>query len=309
MKFHIISCIVFLTVLSSCFTGVENTGRISEKDVAKLKADKKSVEELFLDSVKPDNFTYWHKGKSLYVTDNNIRLVLAPSNQYDLETLELKGDTLEYGGYRFVKQIDNAENIVMTFYDKQNRTYYYNTGKMLEEISSVQRDYSVPFLIDLDYVEKVNSMLKGKTLYIRTSLWLDTDRQATEGFKYVPVDILSVEAGDSVYPFLVNFEYGEMKASVYMSSYTSSIRNMTFDKLFSFADIRKKYDYITEDNWNRIIRGNIADGMTKEECSLSLGSPRSIDRMPTHGGMYERWSYDNGVYLIFENGLLTRYRN
>jgi hypothetical protein len=83
---------------------------------------------------------------------------------------------------------------------------------------------------------------------------------------------------------------------------------MTFDKLFSFTDLRKNYSQITDANWERITRGDVAVSMTKDECQLSLGSPRSIERVPTHGGLYERWSYDNGVYLIFENGLLTRYR-
>ena len=48
--------------------------------------------------------------------------------------------------------------------------------------------------------------------------------------------------------------------------------------------------------------------MSKEECSLSLGAPRTIDRMPARAGLYERWVYVNGVMLVFENGLLTQYR-
>ncbi len=44
-------CFSLLCCLTGCFTGVENTGRISEKDVAKVKADKKTAEELFLDTV------------------------------------------------------------------------------------------------------------------------------------------------------------------------------------------------------------------------------------------------------------------
>ena len=93
-----------------------------------------------------------------------------------------------------------------------------------------------------------------------------------------------------------------------MSSSSASVKNMTFDKLFSFTDIRKSYKTITDVNWERIINGQIAVGMTKDECSLSLGNPSSIERMPTHGGMYERWSYDNGEYVIFEDGLLVQFR-
>ena len=48
--------------------------------------------------------------------------------------------------------------------------------------------------------------------------------------------------------------------------------------------------------------------MTKEECTLSLGSPRNISRQPTYAGMLERWSYDNGVFLTFQDGILENYR-
>lgn len=56
------------------------------------------------------------------------------------------------------------------------------------------------------------------------------------------------------------------------------------------------------------MRGQVAEGMTKEECTLSLGAPQSVDRVPTHGGLLERWVYDNGVYLVFADGILERFR-
>jgi hypothetical protein len=48
--------------------------------------------------------------------------------------------------------------------------------------------------------------------------------------------------------------------------------------------------------------------MTSSECRLALGAPNDYTRVPTTGGMVERWTYDNGVYLMFEDGVLTRYR-
>ncbi len=305
----IICCLFVSLALSGCFTGIENTGHITEKDVTRVKADRKSPEEIFLDTVHPADFMHWKPGKLFYVSDNNIRLIFTPSSLYDVGSLQLKGDTLRYGGYKFIRQIDNSEDVIISMSDlDKNNTYYYNTGKTIDEVEEQKSEYIVPFLIDLDYVDKIRSMLIGKTLYIKTSLWMDVDRNAIEGLHYVPVVITDVKPGDIVYPFFVEFECNDKKAAVYMSSQVSSIKNMTFDKLFSFTDLRKNYSHITDENWEMITKGDIAVAMTKEECSLSLGAPRSIERVPTHGGLYERWSYDNGVYLIFENGLLTRFR-
>ena len=49
--------------------------------------------------------------------------------------------------------------------------------------------------------------------------------------------------------------------------------------------------------------------MTRDECRLALGTPDSIDRATTVGNThFERWSYENGVYLLFEDGYLSKFR-
>ena len=296
-----------ILMLFGCFTGIENTGRISEKDVAKVKADKESPEALYLDSVKPDSFRQWRPGKQFFVSDDNIRLIFDPTTGIDTETLSLKGDTLTYQGYKFRKNLNNTEDVVINFSDGTN-TYSYDTGKPIEEVEAQKPEYVVPFVIDLDYISKMESALKGKTLYIKSPLWFEEDLRKLNGVKFVPVTIKSVKPGDLIYPFHVFFEYKNRIYGVSMSSQVSSIKNTTFDKLFSFSNIRKRYGDISDENWSLITKGRVAVGMTKEECSLSLGAPKTIDRSPTHGGLYERWSYDNGTYLMFDNGLLLQYR-
>ena len=308
MKLKIFFCSLILSVLTGCFTGVENTGRISEKDVSRVKADKKLKEELFLESILPEPFIQWRSGKQFYVTDDNIKLIFNPSNDYNLEKISLKGSTLQYKGYKYEKEIDNTEVVVLSFLHNDN-VFKYNTGKTIDDLSKLNPENVVPFVIDLDYVQLMDSLLTGKDLYIKTSLWMNEDLMYINGLHYVPVKITSVNVGNEVYPFLANFEHNGNSACVFMSSQASSMKNMTFDKLFSFSDIRQKYPSIKDDNWNKITRGQVALNMTKEECSLSLGAPRTIDRNPTHGGLYERWTYDNGVYLIFEDGILIKYRN
>ena len=48
--------------------------------------------------------------------------------------------------------------------------------------------------------------------------------------------------------------------------------------------------------------------MTKEECRLSIGSPKRINENPDQGGMREYWYYDGGSYLYFVDGLLSQFR-
>lgn len=296
-----VAALALLPVMAACFTGIENTGRITDRDVARVKANKRTAEEALLDSVKPQTYGQWRKGKRFVVTSNDISLVLRPS----VDTL--KGHTLTFAGQELQRDIDNIEKVVIVLSDA-DRQYRYDTGKTLAELQPLSGYYAVPFLSDLDYVARVDSLLHGRTLYLRTSTWRRRDGSFETGLRYVPVTVESVTTGDAVYPFYVAFDQDGRHSGVMMSSPTSAVRNVTFDKLFSFSDIRSSYKHISNENWSLIVRGQVAVGMTKEECTLSLGAPQSVDRVPTHGGLLERWVYDNGVYLVFADGILERFR-
>lgn len=296
-----VAALALLPVVTACFTGIENTGRITDRDVARVKANKRTAEEALLDSVKPQTYGQWRKGKRFVVTSNDISLVLRPSAD------TLKGHTLTFAGQELQRDIDNIEKVVIVLSDT-DRQYRYDTGKTLAELQPLSGYYAVPFLSDLDYVARVDSLLRGRTLYLRTSTWRRRDGSFETGLRYVPVTVESVTTGDAVYPFYVAFDQDGRHSGVMMSSPTSAVRNVTFDKLFSFSDIRNNYKHISNENWSLIVRGLVAVGMTKEECTLSLGAPQSVDRVPTHGGLLERWVYDNGVYLVFADGILERFR-
>lgn len=296
-----VAALALLPIFSACFTGIENTGRISDRDVARVKANKRTAEEALLDSVKPQPYGQWREGKRFLVTSNDISLVLRPSAD------SLRGSTLIYAGRETQRDIDNTDKVVVVLADGDRR-YRYETGRTLAELQPLSGDNAVPFLSDLDYVARVDSLLRGRTLYLRTSTWRRRDGSFESGLRYVPVVVDSVTTGDAVYPFYVAFDCGGRKSGVMMSSPTSSVRNVTFDKLFSFSNIRDSYKHIPDERWSLIVQGKVALGMTKEECTLSLGAPRSVDRVPTHGGLVERWVYDNGVYLIFNDSVLERFR-
>ena len=217
-----------------------------------------------------------------------------------------------YGyGIELDVQLSKDGQVVVFHDDTLNRVCGVDArvdSKTLAELQPLSGYYAVPFLSDLDYVARVDSLLRGRTLYLRTSTWRRRDGSFETGLRYVPVTVESVTTGDAVYPFYVAFDQDGRHSGVMMSSPTSAVRNVTFDKLFSFSDIRSSYKHISNENWSLIVRGQVAVGMTKEECTLSLGAPQSVDRVPTHGGLLERWVYDNGVYLVFADGILERFR-
>ncbi|MDE6394843.1 MAG: hypothetical protein K2K77_05820, partial [Duncaniella sp.] len=66
--------------------------------------------------------------------------------------------------------------------------------------------------------------------------------------------------------------------------------------------------HIPPEHWQLIIAGRITEGMTLEACRLALGSPKEIERGATNSVIREAWLYENGVYLLFEDGLLKRFR-
>lgn len=62
---------------------------------------------------------------------------------------------------------------------------------------------------------------------------------------------------------------------------------------------------------NKITPGShiIRMGMTTYEAEISMGKPEDINRTVTAYGVHEQWCYPNGVYLYFDNGILTSWQD
>ena len=84
--------------------------------------------------------------------------------------------------------------------------------------------------------------------------------------------------------------------------------NRIFDRMFSFENPRLRYPTISDDIWDRITKGTLVKGMTKEECRLSIGMPEEVKQIPTYSGLREQWMYELNEYLYFEDGLLIDFR-
>ncbi|MGM9804278.1 MAG: hypothetical protein ACI308_08895 [Muribaculaceae bacterium] len=300
--------VVLLCVfMSGCFTGVEGTKAITDKDVRKVVSGL-SQEEIEANSlsIPADSFASWQPGKRFYVCDDNARLIFRPSEKYDADTLRLKGRILRYVDYYLGSVLDNRNAVNINFTDGNN-IYTYATDKTIDALKS---GYSIPFLIDLDAVDYVNEQLQGRQCYVKTPIWYDFDGEMVEGRKFVKVAIDSVLPGNKVFPIKVLFTDVEKdrRAMLWMTTGGTVMKNRSFDALFSLSDLRKRYPEISDETWQCIVDGRVKGGMTKDEVRLSLGAPASINQRATYEGIREYWYYSDGRYFYFEDGLLVERR-
>ena len=123
--------LLLLVVLStSCFTGIESTKKISDKDVAKVVQERGNTEDVSTayNSVNVSNFPDWNVGKRFFVADNNIKRVFSPSSAYDVDTINLAERMLTYIGYTEGNVLDNEPNVNIRFTDGVHE-YLYPTKK------------------------------------------------------------------------------------------------------------------------------------------------------------------------------------
>lgn len=312
LRLHIVPAyalvaLVFALLANSCFTGVEGTKAITQKDVNKAKKQKRAKYgrgNLALYTVDVDTFPQWETGKRFYVANGNVsHLFAAP-----VPPTSIARQLLTYQGYLIEKSLDGKDDVTLRFSDSNGIVYSLPTGKTMGEITENSTPYTVPFLIDLDEIMQLKSMLTGMKLWVRTSSWYNEWGEMIRGRKFVSVTIEDVVPGNDVFPYMVRFTDGDKTAFLYMSSPLSPVTNRSLADLFSVKNIHDQYPQISDENWAHIINEEVAVDMTKEEAKLALGQPKNIDSRATMSGLMESWTYENGMYLIFEDGLLRRFR-
>ncbi len=301
-----ISLILTMPLHGCFFTGIESTPKITAGDV-KREHLKVSAEQQFLASVAPQHFAEWEPGKRFYVTDAKISLIFQPS-QYPTPAA---GDILTYAGYEAATSVTGETETDIAFLSLKGGRFVYRLGFSPEELSE-KESVEVPFTIEMSIVDEIRQLLAGNSYYIITPNWYDLEGNLLKGQRYISVDVVDVLPGNQNYQAKVVFrKSGDRQEREYellmsIGSSKQSIRN--FETLFSFKDPKSNYPQIASDTWENIINGRIAVDMTREECRLSLGAPSSIDRRPMTGGLFEVWGYDDGKYLILEDGLLRNFR-
>lgn len=298
--------VLFACGATSCFTGIESTPKISEKDLTREKIVV-TDEEKYLYDVRPQPFKDWEKGKLFFVTDSRINLALEPSRH----STPSGGEYLAYNGYREVPSLTGTLDTEILLLDSHGNEFAHRVNASPEELASREK-LEIPFTIDVDMVDRTAKEMKGKVFYIRTASWTDEAGNTFSGLKYIPVEIIDVGPGNTVYPVKIKFmpkDFPDAKpAYVFMSVGDATRTSRNFATQFYFDNPRKRYPQITDENWQYITQGRVAPYMTREECRLSLGSPASIDRRHGTSTYSERWNYENGIYLIFDDGILRNFR-
>lgn len=311
--------LVLPMMLTGCFTGVESTPRITAYDVKKQKVVV-TEEQKFLSNIAPEPPSRWLAGKRFRVTDNKISIIF---NSSVANTDSLSNSDIYFQSFVPATSLtgNDATDVILT--DRHGSFLSYRVNIAQGELDQKER-LEIPFTVEYSVVEGVDSIMRGQKYYITTPLWYDHSLHSINGLRHIAVNIESVTPGNHVYPLAVNFKLDKMSVnqeeitalglsadSVYTVFMTigaerSSTRN--FDAVFSFTNPRKKYPNVDENTWSLIEQSKVIIGMNRDECRLALGAPRQIDNIPTSSVILERWSYDDGVFLIFEDGILTRFR-
>lgn len=299
---------IFALLLQGCFTGIESTPKITYKDVRKQVVN--SPEREFARQFRADSFSDWKPGRRFRVADKRGAHTYLPPVGKVGELSE--GDTLVFRGTRTIPSIlgDEAAELIFTRLTTPIDTFFYRPGGSVDELYS-RGELHLPFMVDLQQVADAARSLVGKTLFTRTNRWYSAGETELKGRKFLKVKIESVDAANEDYPFFIRFrsaesggEEGGMLMALTVDDGVPALRG--FENLFLLENPRNDYPAISDDHWELIRDGKVTPGMTLQEVRLSLGSPMEVDRRPDQSILYERWSYPGGVYLIFEDGLLSR---
>jgi len=304
-----IACGAYCMLLMACGTGIEVTERVTDKDVQRVIGQIDTRQKSVTLDTYVDSLPSWKIGKRFWVTDNQVKMLFAVAQDYDIDTINLVGHILEYAGYDTGGIYDNRSTVNLMFTDAQSgHTFVYRTGKTINEFHP---GFSIPMLIDMDMVSHIARQVQDKDYYIKTPIWYDRQSEKMrDGRHFISVHIDSVLPGNSVMPLRVLFTTADTreKAMVWMSDNASTMHGRDFDAMFVVSDPHLAYPTITDENWERITRGQVVEGMTKDECRLALGSPKRINENPNQAGLREYWYYDGGAYLFFVDGLLNQFR-
>jgi hypothetical protein len=179
---------------------------------------------------------------------------------------------------------------------------------------------SIDKLVYLDEVDKVKQLLVGKTLYIMTSQWLRDDDKGQGRYdfanpKFAAVTVISVGLGSQDGPSKIVFKQNGLENEAYLNirlsgiNMASGVFGIDFDEVFQFDDPKLKYPNIKNDIWTIIQNNKVSVGMTKQECELSWGKPKDINKTVTGYDVSEQWVYGSSSYLYFKNGILETIQN
>lgn len=301
-------------MLSGCFTGVESTKRITPG-----RAERQMLlpqpEDTLLSCLPSVYLRHWQLGRTFVVSDARITHIM---DQMGHRTLSA-GDTLQYAGIEQRRMPDGRLGDVLLFgmRDRNSDTtpkagstlFRYPITAVMHISADTLRSSNVPLLIDLDMVDKANTILAGRKVWVRSNTRYDADGVARKSLKYVPVTITGVSAGQGDFPLRVTVRENDGKQYwLKMNSGNGYYESRSFADLFSLTDPRLRYTSVPDTTWRHIQNSDAVLGMTKEECRLALGNPDDVDAGRSHSQTLDIWQYASGITLRFADGVLVDMR-
>lgn len=307
MKLHLLF-LLFITLLSSCHTGIESTKKIelTRDDRRQLRS---TPEEELLADVRPQQLSGWSVGKKFFVSDPKALMVFDPAGIPEgFKSDSIVGKYIEYAGCESYPTAGGVDECVVLF-SLGDIKLRYRTGKSMKDAPAILSSVDIPMLVDMDMVQGMAELLTGRDLWIRTPIWYDSDGERINGRKFVKVHIDEVTPGTMLFPIRLRFtDDTGAEAYAFMNYGTRSMESRVFPTLFSLTDVRKEYPSVRDEMWEFIQNGRICPGMTKLECKLSLGNPKEVNSGHDWNNTLDIWQYGDGIFLRFRDGLLVDYR-
>lgn len=301
--FSIILAIICLP-LSSCFTGIESTKKITlSRDERRQTAP--TPEESYLDAINPSPHSEWLPGKPFIVVDEKASVMIDAgrivSGRFDL----LPGDTLLFLEAKNMRTPDGKERLTIIFSRGEDEFRYQERGTT-GETDTIMSD-AIPGVLDPSMLEDVGKLMLGNRYWTRSSHWINRDGDRIDGLKYVPVTIESIEPGTMVFPLNIGFRDEQGHEGHYLMNFRSGgTDSRGFANLFSLTDPRSLYPGITDEVWEKIRRAEVAPGMTKTECRLAKGNPSDVYDGHNYSKLLLLWVYPDATTLYFEDDILVR---
>lgn len=307
---RIIASAIMLAGVAGCYSPTK-TAKIGSGEVKREGAATTSEEQKLIAGAEPQPFVDWREGKKWIITDDKIRLAL----RGDLPQNSLEGDTLVFSGASESPSVTGEPVTDLSFRvmrgDSKVGEAAYRVEISPAVLASRTDAPAIPFAVELSPVETLRNRLAGKRLYVLTSVWLDSADNYIKGRHYVPVTVKDVVAGTPQAPakIVISPDYEPSQtAFIAITLSADGAGRRDFATAFSLTDPRKRYSDIYPDVWEKITRGEVADGMSREECRLALGSPVSVTKREYYGLSREIWNYGDGTYLQFDDGVLRMHR-
>ena len=324
MKRRIIILLCVVSVSLTCMAQnpyvVNTTGSKAATTASRLNSGNSGLAE---ESFIKRNFPFvhmsdWYKGMKFMVQGRGegidvlerMSLFAGVKDRFGAMGLDLR--EVEHQTFTVVDAIEryigNEVALYIVFENERGVKYCYEyLGSRERMRASDDLNCEIRGLIYLRDIDVARQRLINRQVYIMTRDWFQEGSDGPvriKGRKYVPVTITKIGIGNHNAPYKIVFrtiDNYEFYVNVRLSETNNYDRlvSKNFYEVFSFTDVRKDFS-ISAKVWEKIESGEVTEGMTREECRLSWGEPRNV----MTSGSAERWLYEGGNELYFENGLL-----